>query len=145
MLFLMLCILLYTALALSSNDCPEKCELIYQPLCGSNGQTYKNQCQLKRDSCYSKTKIVEIHKGECLRSEDDETEESRQWVVIVYYFTISIAVVERLPQIHSSLRLPSKNRAVLSRFWIWYQNKEVHAKFIYSNKFKSELFKICFR
>ncbi|KAL9966334.1 hypothetical protein ACROYT_G024388 [Oculina patagonica] len=67
------------ALALFSNDCPEKCELIYEPLCGSNGRTYKNLCQLKRDSCLTKTKIVEIHKGECVKSEDDETEERQPY------------------------------------------------------------------
>ena len=62
-------------MSFSNDDCPETCELTYEPLCGSNGRTYKNKCQLKRDSCFAKTKIVEIHKGECLKSEDDETEE----------------------------------------------------------------------
>lgn len=30
---------------------------------------------MKRDNCFAKTKVVEIHKGECLKSEDDKTEE----------------------------------------------------------------------
>ena len=62
-------------MSFSNDDCPETCELTYEPLCGSNGRTYKNKCQLKRDSCFAKTKIMEIHKGECLKSDDDETEE----------------------------------------------------------------------
>ncbi|KAJ7372171.1 Serine protease inhibitor Kazal-type 5 [Desmophyllum pertusum] len=67
------------ALASFSKDCPVKCEIIYDPLCGSNGRTYKNKCQLKRDNCFAKTKVLEIHKGECFKSGDDGEEiEERQ-------------------------------------------------------------------
>jgi len=30
---------------------------------------------MARDNCFAKTKVVEIHKGECLKSEDDKAEE----------------------------------------------------------------------
>lgn len=58
-----------------SKDCPEKCDITYDPLCGSNGRTYKNRCHMARDNCFAKHKVVEIHKGECLKSEDDKAEE----------------------------------------------------------------------
>ena len=38
---------------------------------------------MARDNCFAKTKVVEIHKGECLKSEDDDKTEEIQWVLIV--------------------------------------------------------------
>ena len=61
-----------------SKDCPEKCEIFYDPLCASNGRTYKNRCNMERDNCFAKTEIVELYKGECLKSEEDEIEEDKK-------------------------------------------------------------------
>lgn len=64
---------------LSSEDCPEKCEAFYNPVCGSNGETYKNICRLSRENCLrKKDKVIVVHEGECLVDEKDETEEFRK-------------------------------------------------------------------
>lgn len=38
---------------------PEMCTMIYQPVCGMNGQTYPNSCHAARDGASV------AHKGEC--------------------------------------------------------------------------------
>ena len=38
-------------------------------------------CRLERENCFAETKIVELYKGECLKSEEDEIEEDRRWVI----------------------------------------------------------------
>ena len=38
-------------------------------------------CSLERENCFAETKIVELYKGECLKSEEDEIEEERRWVI----------------------------------------------------------------
>ena len=61
-----------------SNDCPEKCEILYDPVCGSNGRTYKNNCHLARENCFgTKEEVTEVHKGECLKNEEDEAEDQK--------------------------------------------------------------------
>lgn len=78
---LFVCILLaelnFAFLSLSK-ECPEKCGIAYDPVCASNGKTYKNMCRLERENCFAETKIVELYKGECLKSEEDDIEEDRR-------------------------------------------------------------------
>lgn len=79
--FLILLILTIFAVGLSSpNDCPVKCEVLFDPVCGSNRQTYKTTCHLKRYNCFEKLreKVIVVHKGECLAKEDDETEPHKE-------------------------------------------------------------------
>jgi len=45
--------------------CPEFCVEIYQPVCGSNGETYSNGCYLQMAACASTTPITEAYQGEC--------------------------------------------------------------------------------
>ena len=60
--------------------CPEFCVEIYQPVCGSNGETYSNGCYLQmvititwnlilngifQAACASTTPITEAYQGEC--------------------------------------------------------------------------------
>ena len=75
--FFNLLAVILTAVRISSpSDCPVKCEVLFDPVCGSNRQTYKTRCHLKRYNCFEKLreKVIVVHKGECLRNEDVETE-----------------------------------------------------------------------
>lgn len=76
--FILLAELNLGSFSLLPKGCPEKCDITYDPVCASNGKTYKNMCRLERENCFAKTEIVELYKGECLRSEDDEIEDERR-------------------------------------------------------------------
>ena len=46
-------------------QCKLFCPLDAKPVCGSNGNTYANECILKSESCVSKKTIKIEHKGPC--------------------------------------------------------------------------------
>ena len=48
--------------------CAEVCSKIYQPVCGSDSQTYSNPCLLEQKACLTKTQIIVSHDGECAPS-----------------------------------------------------------------------------
>ena len=39
--------------------------MIYAPVCGSNGQTYPNNCSLVVDACKTGQDIKFVHNGPC--------------------------------------------------------------------------------
>lgn len=47
-------------------DCPSLCPNVFQPVCGSNGQTYSNECQLKIAVCQGE-QVTQVSEGECGR------------------------------------------------------------------------------
>ena len=44
-----------------NKTCPEKSDLV----CASDGRTYKNECELKHQSCLMKKPLVVARKGSC--------------------------------------------------------------------------------
>ena len=48
----------------ASCQCP-KCPPITKRVCGSDGRTYINECELRRESCTTKTNIRVLHDGKC--------------------------------------------------------------------------------
>lgn len=49
----------------ASCQCPPSCEPKMQPVCGSNGRTFDNECELKRQSCLLRQELSVMHEGEC--------------------------------------------------------------------------------
>ena len=47
-------------------ECPEHCPEIYKPICGTDGKTYSNDCELKVEACYTHNHDLKVeHEGEC--------------------------------------------------------------------------------
>lgn len=44
---------------------PQKCKPHKRPVCGSNGKTYLNHCELHRDACLTGSKIQVDYDGHC--------------------------------------------------------------------------------
>ncbi|CAH1773592.1 unnamed protein product [Owenia fusiformis] len=45
--------------------CPQGCPTDYTPVCGTDGQTYNNECEMTRSACESNFEITIEHEGEC--------------------------------------------------------------------------------
>src|ERR1043165_4647347 len=45
--------------------CTENCPTYSSPVCGSDNQTYINDCDLQRHSCMTNENITLAHTGEC--------------------------------------------------------------------------------
>jgi coxsackievirus/adenovirus receptor len=48
----------------ASCQCP-KCPRTTKRVCGSDGKTYVNECELRKQSCTTKTNIRVLHQGKC--------------------------------------------------------------------------------
>ncbi|GMF22099.1 unnamed protein product [Phytophthora lilii] len=49
----------------SDDSCSFACLDVYEPVCGSNGETYSNACCLRLASCKSNGEITQAGSGEC--------------------------------------------------------------------------------
>ncbi|MED6241903.1 Follistatin- protein 1 [Ataeniobius toweri] len=54
--------------------CIESCKPHKRSVCGSNGKTYRNHCELHRDACLSGLKIQVAHDGHCRGIEQHKPE-----------------------------------------------------------------------
>ncbi|XP_072039204.1 uncharacterized protein [Amphiura filiformis] len=50
--------------------CPDVCPQDYSPVCGTDGQTYGNQCQLQLEACNTNKQLSVDHAGECAFSRE---------------------------------------------------------------------------
>ena len=48
------------------SKCREGCFRIYNPVCGSDGKTYPNKCELNVAKCKSGGSIHLVHQGKCI-------------------------------------------------------------------------------
>ena len=48
-------------------ECPriDECPDVTDPVCGTNGKTYENECKLKAQSCADGKDVNLKHKGDC--------------------------------------------------------------------------------
>ena len=68
--------------ACAKNSCPRLNEFV----CGSNGKTYRNTCEMENDSCDSNETITVAHKGHC-RSKWSEMAISISVIVLLLWST----------------------------------------------------------
>ena len=54
-----------------AEECHAKCPQTYEPICGEDGTTYSNQCNLQYQACFHKTQISVRHQGECQIQEEN--------------------------------------------------------------------------
>lgn len=45
--------------------CQSICSKLYKPICGTDGKTYANECQMKSSSCKQKKTIDVLQQGSC--------------------------------------------------------------------------------
>ena len=45
--------------------CPFLCPVDYEPVCGDDGKTYHNQCEMDKHGCQQNKDIDVAHTGEC--------------------------------------------------------------------------------
>uniref|UniRef100_A0A8W8K049 Kazal-like domain-containing protein n=1 Tax=Magallana gigas TaxID=29159 RepID=A0A8W8K049_MAGGI len=48
-----------------STHCNMVCPMSWIPLCGSDGHTYSNECELRVTNCLQKSNIVKVRSGTC--------------------------------------------------------------------------------
>lgn len=45
--------------------CSEVCTMDFNPVCGSDGKTYANECVMRQESCRSRRDLRIIYRGKC--------------------------------------------------------------------------------
>jgi hypothetical protein len=49
----------------ATSECQLMCTREYNPVCGSDGATYGNPCELTSQACIKRSGVIQAHSGEC--------------------------------------------------------------------------------
>ena len=47
------------------SGCDIRCDTEFNPVCGSDNETYANECVMRAESCLLRKIITVLHEGEC--------------------------------------------------------------------------------
>lgn len=65
--------------------CREACYLLFAPVCGSDGKTYSNECELRVTACKNEENITVVHSGRC-----------SEWIVLYLLKNVNVSKSELL-------------------------------------------------
>jgi coxsackievirus/adenovirus receptor len=69
----------------ASCQCP-KCPPTTKPVCGTDGKNYVNECELRKQSCTTKTNIRVLHQGKCGACVDNTTLLSATIMILLLFW-----------------------------------------------------------
>jgi len=59
-------VLLLLVAAAAAEECNQACPMNFVPICGEDGQTYSNMCQMESSNCLKKSNVAVAYSGECI-------------------------------------------------------------------------------
>lgn len=62
----------------ASCRCLERCDAIFAPVCGTDGVTYANECEMRKTSCKQEKRIAVERTGNCGKRDVVETDQFSQ-------------------------------------------------------------------
>lgn len=108
--------------------CSGNCEPIVRPVCASNGQTFRNVCEMNRQGCQTRKSLTVQYVGSCgelVSGSLPGLRSSSHWLTSVYRFERSLQPQELQPPFclrrkwgPGLLRVPGVRPELRARVWL---------------------------